>query len=329
MAYETIAVRKLTPAIGAEISGVDLAGPLSNRQASELHDALMAHQVMFFRDQQMSVEQHKAFGRLFGELLVHPAARAEVEGHPEIRVVHADEKTEVATGEVWHSDMSCEPEPPMGSILYLHQSPPVGGDTAFANMYLAYETLSEPIKRLVEGLSARSTPAPTSIRAAPTSAATRSSPRPSIPSCARHPVTGRKCLFVNRGFTKRIEGLKKHESDALLEMLVRHCRDAGVPVPLPLGPALRRLLGQSLRHAPRHVRLSPARPARPSRHHQGRPAVLTGKCRRRARHVVLSAAKDLSAACKRHEILRCAQDDSIDEFDIAPAPIAKQWGRGG
>ena len=121
MAYETIAIRKLTPAIGAEVSGVDLAA-LSNQQASELHDALMAHQVLFFRDQQMSVDQHKAFGRLFGELLVHPAARAEVEGHPEIRVVHADEKTKTATGEVWHSDMSCEPEPPMGSILYLHQS---------------------------------------------------------------------------------------------------------------------------------------------------------------------------------------------------------------
>ena len=89
MAYETIAIRKLTPAIGAEVSGVDLA-ELTNRQASELHDALMAHQVLFFRDQQISVDQHKAFGRLFGELLVHPAARAEVEGHPEIRVVHAD-----------------------------------------------------------------------------------------------------------------------------------------------------------------------------------------------------------------------------------------------
>ena len=75
MAYETIAIRKLTPAIGAEVSGVDLAS-LSNQQASEVHDALMAHQVLFFRDQQMSVDQHKAFGRLFGELLVHPAARA-------------------------------------------------------------------------------------------------------------------------------------------------------------------------------------------------------------------------------------------------------------
>src|SRR5258708_13078763 len=96
MTYETIATRKLTPAIGAEISGVDLGGPMSNQQLSELHDALMAHQVIFFRDQQMSVDQHKAFGRLFGELLIHPAARAEVEAHPHIPAAHADPTTAVA-----------------------------------------------------------------------------------------------------------------------------------------------------------------------------------------------------------------------------------------
>src|ERR1700733_3984884 len=120
----TIAIRKVTPAIGAEISGIDLGGPLSNSDASALHDALMAHQVIFFRDQKMSVEQHKAFGRLFGELLVHPAARAELEGHPEVRVVHSDENTTNATGEVWHSDLSCQAEPPMGSILYMPHHPP-------------------------------------------------------------------------------------------------------------------------------------------------------------------------------------------------------------
>src|SRR4029078_8783632 len=100
----TLAVRKLTPAIGAEISGVDLAS-LSNAQASALHDALMAHQVIFFRDQTMNVEQHKGLGRLFGELMIHPAAKAEVEGHPEIRVVHADETTKIATGGVSHCDL--------------------------------------------------------------------------------------------------------------------------------------------------------------------------------------------------------------------------------
>ena len=221
MASETIAIRKLTPAIGAEISGVDLAGPLSNSQVSELHDALMAHQVIFFRDQTLSVDQHKAFGRLFGELLVHPAARAEVDGHPEIRVVHADERTKVATGEVRHSDMSCEAEPPMGSILYLHETPESGGDTQFANMYLAYETLSEPVKRLCAGLTALHTSAHVYSKDA-YARSDKKFPEAVHPVVRTHPVTKRKSLFVNRGFTTRIMELRKNESDALLEMLVRH-----------------------------------------------------------------------------------------------------------
>lgn len=221
MPYETIEVRKLTPAIGAEISGVDLSGPLSNAQASELHDALMAHQVIFFRDQHLSVDQHKSFGRLFGELLIHPAAKAELDDHPEIRVVHADENSKNVTGEVWHSDMSCEPEPPMGSILYMHENPSSGGDTAFANMYLAYETLSEPIKRLCEGLTALHTSAHVYSRGAYTRS-DKKFPEAVHPVVRSHPVTGRKSLFVNRGFTTRIMELKKAESDALLAMLLRH-----------------------------------------------------------------------------------------------------------
>ena len=217
-----IETRKLTPAIGAEISGVDLSRPLSNSHVSALHDALMTHQVIFFRDQTMSVEQHKAFGRLFGELLVHPAAKAEIDGHPEIRVVHADQTSTSVTGEVWHSDMSCEPEPPMGSILYLHETPETGGDTAFANMYLAYETLSEPVKRLVGGLGAFHTSAHVYSRGA-YARTDKKFPEAVHPIVRTHPVTGRKSLFVNRGFTTRIEGLKRHESDALLEMLLRHC----------------------------------------------------------------------------------------------------------
>ena len=220
MANEAIRIRKLTPAIGAEVSGIDL-GSLSNAQASALHDALMAHQVIFFRDQQMSVEQHKALGRLFGDLLVHPAAKAELDGHPEIRVVHADETTKVATGEVWHSDMSCEPEPPMGSILYLHEGPEAGGDTQFANMYLAYEALSEPIKRLCEGLTATHSSAHVYSDGA-YGRSDKKFPEAVHPVVRTHPVTGRKALFVNRGFTTRITELKKPESDALLELLLRH-----------------------------------------------------------------------------------------------------------
>ena len=232
----------------------------------------MAHQVLFFRDQQMSVDQHKAFGRLFGELLVHPAARAEVEGHPEIRVVHADEKTKTATGEVWHSDMSCEPEPPMGSILYLHQSPPVGGDTAFANMYLAYETLSEPIKRLVEGLSAFHTSAHVYSRAE-FGRSDKKFPEAVHPIVRTHPVTDAQVPVrqprlhqAHRGPEEARERRASGDAGAPL-------RDAGVPVPLPMGAALGGVLGQPLRHAPRDVRLSPARAPRPSRDHQGRQAV--------------------------------------------------------
>jgi len=216
----TIEIRKLTPALGAEILGVDLAR-LGNSEVSAIHDALMAHQVIFFRDQEMSVEQHKALGRLFGELSVHPAATAEIEGHPEIRVVHADETSKSVTGEVWHSDLSCQAEPPMGSILYMHQQPDVGGDTAFANMYLAYETLSEPLKRLCEGLTALHTSAHVFSKNA-YGRGDKSFPEAVHPVVRTHPVTKRKSLFVNRGFTTRIMELKKNESDALLEMLLRH-----------------------------------------------------------------------------------------------------------
>jgi taurine dioxygenase len=216
----TLSIAKVTPAIGAEVAGVDLAR-LSNVEASALHDALMTHQVLFFRDQKMSVEQHKALGRLFGELLVHPAAKAEVEGHPEIRVVHADETSTSATGEVWHSDLSCTAEPPMGSILYLQRTPSVGGDTQFANMYLAYEALSEPIKRLCEGLTAVHTSAHVFSKQS-YGRSDKTFPEAVHPVVRTHPVTGRKALFVNRGFTTRISGLKRPESDALLGLLLRH-----------------------------------------------------------------------------------------------------------
>ena len=94
-----IVVEPYTPSIGATVRGIDLAAPRDAEIESVLRGALRRHRVLFFRDQQMSVDQHKAFGRLFGDLLVHPAARAEVAGHPEIRVVHADENTKAATGE--------------------------------------------------------------------------------------------------------------------------------------------------------------------------------------------------------------------------------------
>src|SRR5688572_32775084 len=154
MTYQTIDVRKLTPSIGAEIFGVDLAKPLGNQQFQEVHDALMDNLVVCFRDQKMSIEQHKDFGRRFGPLHTHPNAPIEFEDHPEILVIKADEKSRHVAGEEWHSDVSCDAEPPMGSILYLTEVPPEGGDTLFASMYAAYDKLSPPIQHLVEGLVA-------------------------------------------------------------------------------------------------------------------------------------------------------------------------------
>ena len=151
--YETIGVEKLTPIIGAEISGVDLAGSLSNRTMDEIHRALAENLVIFFRDQHITPQQHLAFGRKFGELHVHPAAPNE--GDPALMRIYADKDSPRANGEGWHTDVSCDPEPPMGSILYIRKCPPRGGDTLFANMYAAYDALSDRMKAYLEGLTAR------------------------------------------------------------------------------------------------------------------------------------------------------------------------------
>ena len=222
MAYQSIEVRKLTPTIGAEIFGVDLGKPLGNQQFQEVHDALMDNLVIFFRDQKMSIDQHKDFGRRFGPLHVHPNAPITFPEHPEILVIKADEKSRHVAGEEWHTDVSCDVEPPMGSILYLTEVPPDGGDTLFANMYRAYETLSEPIKRLVEGLTAIHDGAQVYGGRFGQTPKEGGFPRNEHPVVRTHPVTGRKALYVNRNFTTRIAGLKKNESDALLEMLYRH-----------------------------------------------------------------------------------------------------------
>jgi taurine dioxygenase len=165
-----------------------------------VHDALMDRLVIFFRDQKLSVEQHKDFARRFGKLHMHPASPNLIADHPEVLVIKADDKAKYIAGEDWHSDVSCDPEPPMGSILYLTEVPPDGGgDTMFANMYLAYY-------RGRYGNDDRG----------------KVYPRAEHPIVRTHPETGKKCLFVNRFFTTHIVGLRKSESEAILEMLYRH-----------------------------------------------------------------------------------------------------------
>jgi taurine dioxygenase len=223
MARQSIEIRKSTPGIGAEIFGLDLSQPLDDRQFHEVHSALMDNLVLFFRDQKLTVDQHKAFGSRFGRLHVHPAAPALLPGHPEIFVVQADEKSSQVAGEEWHSDVSCDLEPPMGSILYLTQVPPDGGgDTLFANMYRAYETLSEPVKKMLAGLSAIHSGERYYRGRYGVDDAGKTYPSSEHPVVRTHPVTRRKSLFVNRVFTLCIAGLKKTESDAILEMLYKH-----------------------------------------------------------------------------------------------------------
>ena len=224
MSYETIKVEPLSPVIGAEIHGVDLSRPLGNQAFEEIHRALMEHLVIFFRDQEIDLDQQKAFGRLFGKLHIHPTAPAP-EGHPEILVIKADESSKAVAGNRWHSDVSCDPEPPMGSILHMRKLPPSGGDTMFANMYAAYEALSGPMKRFLDGLSAwhesehvhRGT-------LGHKIAEGKIYPKNLHPVVRTHPETGRKALFVNSGFTTRIDGLGEKESRAVLDMLFDHVR---------------------------------------------------------------------------------------------------------
>lgn len=220
---QAVEVRKLTPGIGAEITGVDLGKPLGNHAFEVIHDALMDNLVVFFRDQELTHEQHKAFGRRFGELHIHPASIATVPAHPEVLVIKADEKSKFVAGEEWHSDVSCDPEPPMGSILYLKEVPPDGGgDTLFANMYRAFETLSPSIQRLCEELTAIHDGAQVYGGRFGQTPKEGGFPRNEHPVVRTHPVTGRKALFVNRNFTTRIVQLSKRESDALLNLLWEH-----------------------------------------------------------------------------------------------------------
>ncbi|MFM8681771.1 MAG: TauD/TfdA dioxygenase family protein [Alphaproteobacteria bacterium] len=224
--YERIVVDRLTPVIGAEISGVDLAGPLPEETMEEIRRALAENLVVFFRDQRMSPAQHLAFGRRFGELHVHPAA-PHVAGMPELMVIRADANSTRANGEGWHTDVSCDEEPPMGSILHIRECPPHGGDTLFASMYAAWEALSDRMKAYLEGMRAvhdgehvyRGLYANLGVADKP------SYPRAEHPVVRVHPVTGRKALYVNAGFTTRLLGVPRDESDAVLAYLFRHAEN--------------------------------------------------------------------------------------------------------
>ena len=233
-------IEPITPGIGAEISGLNLAEPLDDGRVLALREAFLRHLVLVFRDQSLTRNQHKQFGSYFGELHVHPSHRSGMNktGDPEIFVVDTPADAKQSNGEAWHSDVSCEENPPMASLLYVTTVPENGGgDTLFANMYDAYDELSNDMKQLLLGKTAwhdgeidlRNY----GIRLRPG----QTYPKASHPVVVRHPETERPLLFVNGSFTSHIEGIPQWESDMLLNGLYDfvarnarlHCRVRWTP----------------------------------------------------------------------------------------------------
>jgi taurine dioxygenase len=218
MTYEKLRVVPLTPHIGAEVENIDLTKPLSELEVKELHDALAQFQVIFFRDQPISLADHEVLARHFGEMHIHTGPSTEskpLPDNPAIRILHFDHTSEKVAGELWHSDQTCTAVPPLGSILHICQTAPKGGGaTLFASMYAAYDGLSARLKAYLEGLTATHDGRFVFGPNAPVS---------SHPVIARHPVTGRKLIFVNRAMTSHIDGIPAEESEAILTFLYNHC----------------------------------------------------------------------------------------------------------
>ena len=218
-----MSIEPITPLLGAEISGVDLAN-LDDDVFAGVHQAFLDHQVLVFRNQSLTREQHKAFGRRFGELQTHPAkTHLGAPGDPEIFEINITEKTRVANGELWHTDLSCEPVPPKSSALYITEVPPSGGgDTLFASMHQAYESLSEPLKVMLTELTAYHSGYQDLKHYGYVPKPGQTYPCATHPVVTRHPETGQPILFVNEAFTEKIHELSPRESDGILQLLFRH-----------------------------------------------------------------------------------------------------------
>lgn len=219
-----LTVTPVTPALGAEISGIDVAAPLDDELRDEVRAALDEHLVLFFRDQRITPEQQLNFAKCFGDVSVAPFGPKDA-ANPDITVL--DQRAPKGEGaDSWHADNTFMPEPPFASILRGELIPPLGGDTCWANTYLAYEGLSAPIRAMIEGLTAVHDLTKMLGRAIELgrSNANLHEMQDRWPPF-HHPVvrtnakTGRKALNVNRNWTTRIDGLGERESAALLDLL--------------------------------------------------------------------------------------------------------------
>lgn len=230
-----LSVRPISRACGAEVSGIDLTRTLEPHAVQQLHKALAEHGLLLFRNADLAPQQHIAFSRQFGPLETHVVGEFNLPEHPEVFVVsnvmeEGKLKGAVYAGQYWHSDLSYMRKPSLGSLLLCREMPEIGGDTMWANMYLAYDTLSDVLKKFLFTLKAihdyshaydtyfahlKERPPLTPEQRAKT-------PPVEQPMIRTHPASGRKALYINPGFTKGIVGMPKEESQPILEMLFAH-----------------------------------------------------------------------------------------------------------
>jgi len=221
-------VNKIAGALGAEITGVDLAGPLDVGLVAELRQALLEHLVIFLRDQPLTPAQFMRFAEAMGTPVEYPFVTG-LPDFPKIIEVKKLEHERSNFGGIWHSDTTYLDCPPMGSMLLAREVPAYGGDTLFANQYLAYETLSAPMRGFLDGLKGISSSAKADVSrtredriASSGNKAARSEYRVAHPAVRTHPETGRKALYVNVAHTVGFEGMPEAESAVLLDFLFRH-----------------------------------------------------------------------------------------------------------
>jgi taurine dioxygenase len=228
MARGSIEIRPIAGALGAEIAGVDLAAPLDDATIAAIRRAWLDRLVIFFRDQQLPPAQFLAFALRFGTAIEYPFVKG-LDEFPEIIPVVKLEHERVNFGGIWHSDTAYLETPPMASMLIAREVPEAGGDTLFANMYLAYETLSVGMKRLLDGLVAVNSSAKadvTKTREDRMRDGKRDDARQDYvaehPVVRTHPETGRKALYVNTAHTVRFKGMTEAESAPILDLLFQH-----------------------------------------------------------------------------------------------------------
>ena len=229
MSYETIVVKPIAGALGAQVEGADLRRPLDNRTWSEIHRAFLEHQVIYFRDQNLDPDQLTAFGRRFGEPNVYPFVKG-IEGYPHLFEIRKEPEQARNFGGNWHSDSTYLEKPPLGTMLYCKEVPAYGGDTLIANQYLSYEALSDGMKKLLDGVTGiysaglkryggrsdgHGAMKQQNLANAPAIEAEH-------PVVRTHPETRRKALYVNNTHLVRFKDMTEAESEPLIDWLQNH-----------------------------------------------------------------------------------------------------------